>query len=221
MQEGSMSDLFTDRAAAGRALADRLQPYAGRRDVVVLALPRGGVPVAWEVARALGAPLALLIVRKLGVPRQPELAMGAIASAGAIHVDPKIVASYGVSARQLDEIIAAESLELIRRHALYCGKRQAVPVEGRTVVVVDDGVATGASMNVALKALRSAKPAWIVAAVPVAPPEAQELIGTAADEFVCVLNPPDFFSVSQFYRNFTQVGDEQVRDFLSRAASAI
>jgi putative phosphoribosyl transferase len=131
------------------------------------------------------------------------------------------VASYGVSARQLDEIIAAESLELIRRHALYCGKRQAVPVEGRTVVVVDDGVATGASMNVALKALRSAKPAWLVAAVPVAPPEAQELIGTAADEFVCVLNPPDFSSVGQFYRDFAQVGDEQVRDFLSRAASAI
>ena len=215
-----MSDLFTDRAAAGRALADRLQPYAGRRDVVVLALPRGGVPVAWEVARALGAPLDLLIVRKLGVPRQPELAMGAIASGGAVHVDPKIVASYGVSARQLDEIIAAESLELIRRHALYCGKRQVVPVEGRTVVVVDDGVATGASMNVALKALRGAKPAWIVAAVPVAPLEAQQLIGTAADEFISVLNPPDFFSVGQFYRNFNQVGDDQVRDFLSRAASA-
>ena len=215
-----MSDLFTDRAAAGRALAERLQAYAGRKDVVVLALPRGGVPVAWEVARALGAPLDLLIVRKLGVPRQPELAMGAIASAGATHIDPKIVASYGVSARQLDEIIAAESLELIRRHALYCGKRKAVPVDGRTVIVVDDGVATGASMNVALKALRSASPAWIVAAVPVAPPEAQELIGTAADEFVCVLSPPDFYSVGQYYRDFSQTGDEQVRALLARAQPA-
>ena len=212
-----MSDLFTDRAAAGRALADRLQAYAGRKDVVVLALPRGGVPVAWEVARALDAPLDLLIVRKLGVPRQPELAMGAIASGGAMYIDPKIVANSGVSARQLDEIVAAESLELIRRHALYCGKRQAVPVEGRTVIVVDDGVATGASMRVALVALRSAKPAWIVVAVPVAPPEAQELIGTAADEFLSVLSPPDFRSVGQYYRDFAQTADEQVRGLLARS----
>jgi putative phosphoribosyl transferase len=215
-----MSDLFTDRAAAGRALADRLQAYAGRKDVVVLALPRGGVPVAWEVARALDAPLDLLIVRKLGVPRQPELAMGAIASAGAMYIDPKIVANSGVSARQLDEIVAAESLELIRRHALYCGKRQAVPVEGRTVIVVDDGVATGASMRVALVALRSAKPAWIVVAVPVAPPEAQELIGTAADEFLSVLSPPDFRSVGQYYRDFAQTADEQVRGLLARSRPA-
>ena len=215
-----MSDLFTDRAAAGRALADRLQTYAGRKDVVVLALPRGGVPVAWEVARALDAPLDLLIVRKLGVPRQPELAMGAIASGGAMYIDPKIVANSGVSARQLDEIVATESLELIRRHALYCGKRQAVPVEGRTVVVVDDGVATGASMRVALVALRSAKPAWIVVAVPVAPPEAQELIGTAADEFLSVLSPPDFRSVGQYYRDFAQTADEQVRGLLARSRPA-
>jgi len=215
-----MTDLFTDRAAAGRALADRLQAYAGRKDVVVLGLPRGGVPVAWEVSRALRAPLDLLIVRKLGVPRQPELAMGAIAGAGATYIDQKIVASYGVSVRQLDEIIAAESLELIRRHALYCGKREAVPVEGRTVVVVDDGVATGASMRVALVALRSAKPAWIVVAVPVAPPEAQELIGTAADEFVSVLSPPDFRSVGQYYRDFVQTTDEQVRGLLGRAQPA-
>lgn len=212
-----MSDVFTDRGTAGRALADRLQAYAARTDVVVLALPRGGVPVASEVARALGAPLDLLIVRKLAVPRQPDIAMGAIASAGAMHVDSKIVAGYGVSARQLDEIIAAESLELIRRHALYCGKRTPVPVEGRTVIVVDDGLVTGASMRVALKALRSAKPAWIVVAVPVAPAEAQELIGTAADEFVCVVSPQDFRSVGQYYRDFTPATDEQVRELLARA----
>lgn len=212
-----MGDLFTNRAEAGRALADRLQAYAGRQDVVVLALPRGGVPVAWEVARALAAPLDLLIVRKLAVPRQPEVAMGAIASAGAMHIDPKIVAHYGVSARQLDEIVAAESLELIRRHALYCGKREAVPVEGRTVIVVDDGVATGASMRAALIALRGAKPAWVVVAVPVAPPEAQELIGTAADEFACVLSPLDFSSVGQFYRDFAHPSDEQIRALLARS----
>ncbi|HXD40425.1 MAG TPA: phosphoribosyltransferase family protein [Ramlibacter sp.] len=215
-----MSDLFTDRAAAGRALADRLQAYAGREDVVVLALPRGGVPVASEVARALHAPLDLLIVRKLGVPRRPQLAMGAIASGGASYIDPKIMADCGVSTRQLDEIIAAESLELIRRHALYCGKRAAVPVEGRTVIVVDDGVATGASMRAALVALRSAKPAWIVVAVPVAPPEAQELIGTAADEFLSVLNPPEFGSVAQYYRDFGQIADEQVRNLIARAPAA-
>lgn len=212
-----MGDLFTNRAEAGRALADQLQAYAGRQDVVVLALPRGGVPVAWEVARALAAPLDLLIVRKLAVPRQPEVAMGAIASAGAMHIDSKIVAHYGVSARQLDEIVAAESLELIRRHALYCGKREAVPVEGRTVIVVDDGVATGASMRAALIALRGAKPAWIVVAVPVAPPEAQELIGTAADEFACVLSPLDFSSVGQFYRDFAHPSDEQIRALLARS----
>lgn len=212
-----MGDLFTNRAEAGRALADQLHAYAGRQDVVVLALPRGGVPVAWEVARALAAPLDLLIVRKLAVPRQPEVAMGAIASAGAMHIDSKIVAHYGVSARQLDEIVAAESLELIRRHALYCGKREAVPVEGRTVIVVDDGVATGASMRAALIALRGAKPAWIVVAVPVAPPEAQELIGTAADEFACVLSPLDFSSVGQFYRDFAHPSDEQIRALLARS----
>lgn len=212
-----MGDLFTNRAEAGRALADRLQAYAGRKDVVVLALPRGGVPVAWEVARALDAPLDLLIVRKLTVPRQPDLSLGAIASSGAMQIDSKMASNYGISARQLDEIIAAESLELIRRHAMYCGKREAVPVEGKTVIVVDDGVATGASMRAALIALRGAKPAWIVVAVPVAPLEAQELIGTAADEFACVQSPRDFTSLDRYYRDFTQTGDDQIRDLLSRA----
>lgn len=212
-----MGDVFTNRAEAGRALADRLQAYAGRKDVVVLALPRGGVPVAWEVARALQAPLDLLIVRKLTVPRQPDLALGAIANSGAMHIDAKMASNYGVSARQLDEMVAAESLELIRRHALYCGKRGSVPVEGKTVIVVDDGVATGASMRAALIALRGAKPAWIVVAVPVAPPEAQELIGTAADEFACVQSPLEFTSLDRYYRDFTQTADDQIRDLLARA----
>lgn len=212
-----MGDVFTNRAEAGRALADRLQAYAGRKDVVVLALPRGGVPVAWEVARALQAPLDLLIVRKLTVPRQPDLALGAIANSGAMQIDAKMASNYGVSPRQLDEMIATESLELIRRHALYCGKRGSVPVEGKTVIVVDDGVATGASMRAALIALRGAKPAWIVVAVPVAPPEAQELIGTAADEFACVQSPLEFTSLDRYYRDFTQTADDQIRDLLARA----
>lgn len=212
-----MNDLFTDRAAAGRALAGPLQGYAGRDDVVVLALPRGGVPVAWEVARALSAKLDLLNVRKLGVPDQPELAMGAIASGGAMYVDRQIVASCGVSPRQLEQVIAAESRELARRERLYRGTREPVRIEARTVIVVDDGVATGASMRAALLALRSAKPAWIVVAVPVAPPGAQDRIGTAADEFVCLRISPDFRSVGQYYRDFEQMSDQQVIDLLAHA----
>ena len=212
-----MNALLTDRAAAGRALAGQLQSYAGRDDVVVLALPRGGVPVAWEVARALGAKLDLLSVRKLGVPHQPALATGAVASGGAINVDRQIVASCRVSPEQLEQVIAAESRELARRESRYRGGREPVRIEGQTVIVVDDGVATGASMRAALMALRSAKPAWIVVAVPVAPPNAQNRIGTAADEFVCLMCPPDFRSIGQYYLDFEPVGDEQVRDLLVQA----
>ena len=214
-----MSPLFADRAAAGRALARRLQAYAGREDVVVLALPRGGVPVAWEIAQALGAPLDVLVVRKLGVPHRPDLAMGAIAGAGEVYVDPKVVADCGVARQQLDEVIAAESLELIRRRALYRGLRPPVPTEGCTVIVVDDGIATGASMQVALKALRGAKPDWIVVAVPVAPPEAQDRIGTAADDFVSALSPPDFRAAGQYYVDFAPVRDDEVCALLAKAAS--
>ncbi|MBK5207296.1 MAG: phosphoribosyltransferase [Polaromonas sp.] len=213
-----MNGLFTDRAAAGRALAEQLQVYAGRDDVVVLTLPRGGVPVAWEVARALDAELDLLSVRKLGVPCQPELAMGAIASGGAIYVDRQIVASCRVSPQQLEQVIAAESRELARREGLYRGTRKPARIEERTVIVVDDGVATGVSMRTALMALRSAKPAWIVVAVPVAPPGAQDRIGTAADEFVCLLSSPDFRSIGQYYRDFDQISDEQVLDLLAHTS---
>jgi putative phosphoribosyl transferase len=213
-----MIRLFNDRIAAGSALASRLLAYAGRHDVVVLGLPRGGVPVAWEVARVLGSPLELLLVRKLGVPDRSGLIVGAIAGGGALNVDPQVVADNRVSPQQLDEIVASESLELIRRHALYSGNRQLVSLEGRTVIVVDDGVATGGTMRAALKALRSAKPAWIVVAVPVAPPEAQDLIGTAADEFVCLASPPDFQRVGQYYRDFGQTSDEEIRGLVARAA---
>lgn len=213
-----MIRLFNDRIAAGSALASRLLGYAGRPDVVVLGLPRGGVPVAWEVARVLGSPLELLLVRKLGVPDRTGLVVGAIAGGGALNVDPQVVADNRVSPQQLDEIVASESLELIRRHALYCGNRQLVSLEGRTVIVVDDGVVTGGTMRAALTALRSAKPAWIVVAVPVAPPEAQDLIGTAADEFVCLASPADFQSVGQYYREFGQTSDEEIRGLVARAA---
>ncbi len=212
-----MTDLFADRAAGGRILAQLLTGYAGRSDVVVLALPRGGVPVAREVALTLRAPLDILLVRKLGVPQSPELAMGAIASGGALYVDPLIVASAHVGREQLDAIIAAEGHELARREARYLGTAKRPRLEGNIVIVVDDGIATGASMCAALLALRSAKPAWVVVAVPVAPREAQERIGTAADEFVCALSADDFHSVSQFYRDFRQTSDEEVRALLGLA----
>ena len=210
-----MTTLFEDRADAGRVLASHLQAYAGRDDVVVLALARGGVPVAREVARALVAELDLLVVRKLGVPGRPDLALGAIACGGARYIDPKVLVASGLSPLQLEEIVATQSRAMARIDALYRGSRKAVRIEGRTVVVVDDGVATGASMCAALMALREAKPAWIVVAVPVAPPGAQEWIGTAADEFVCVLSPTDFRGVGSCYRDFAPVGDEKVRTLLA------
>jgi putative phosphoribosyl transferase len=210
-----MTVSFTDRRAAGRALAARLEGYAGRGDVVVMALVRGGVPVAAEVAAALGAPLELLIVRKLPVPGRPELVMGAVAGGEAMYLDPQVVADCGVSPEELDSVISAERIELIRRHAMYCAGMPTVPAEGRTVIVVDDCLVTGASMCAALKTLRSAKPDWVVAAVPVGPHDSEDRIGTVADEFVCVLNPPDFRSVKAYYADFSPVTDEQIRDLLA------
>lgn len=210
-----MTTQFKDRADAGRALSGHLRVYAGRDDVVVLALARGGVPVAWEVARALIAELDLLVVRKLGVPSRPDLALGAIASGGARYIDAKVLVASGLSPQQLEDIIATESRALAQSESLCRGSREAVHIEGRTVIVVDDGVATGTSMCAALMALRGAKPAWIVVAVPIAPPGAQERIGTAVDEFVCVQSPLDFCSVGQCYRDFEPVGDEKVRTLLS------
>jgi putative phosphoribosyl transferase len=212
-----MGALFADRSVAGGALAQQLQAYAGRDDVVVLALPRGGVPVAWEVAQALGAKLDVLVVRRLCVPYQTKLALGAIAGGGAVFIDRQIVASSGVSPQQLEDVLAAGCQELARCRALYRGAREPAVLQGRTVIVVDDGVATGASMHAALTALRVAKPEWIVVAVPAAPPGAQDRIGTAADEFVSVMSSPDFRSVGQYYRDFGQVSDEQVRGLLSYA----
>ncbi|HWI81184.1 phosphoribosyltransferase [Ramlibacter sp.] len=206
---------FSDRSAAGRALAGRLQGYAGRDDVVVMALLRGGVPVAAEVARALRAPLELLIVRKLLAPGRPELPLGALAGGGAMYVDPQAIAEAGVAPAQLEGIVAAESVELIRRHAMYSAMPTVVP-EGRTVIVVDDCLVTGASMCAALKTLRSAKPAWVVAAVPVGPCDSEDRIGTVADEFVSVLNPTDFANAGRYYGDFTPVTDEEVRQLLAR-----
>lgn len=209
--------MFADRFAAGHALSQQLLAYAGRNDVVVLALPRGGVPVGWKVATVLRAQLDFLLVRKLGAPHHAGLTLGAIAGGGARYIDPQAVAGSGLTSQQLEQLIATENRELALRDAGYRGSRQPVPIEGRTVIVVDDGLVTGASVCAALLALRTSKPAWIVVAVPVAPPGAQERIGTAADEFVCVLSPPDFSHVGQYYQNFEPPGDEEVRALLTRA----
>jgi putative phosphoribosyl transferase len=211
-----MTPPFRDRAAAGLALAQRLQAYSGRDDVVVMALVRGGVPVAAEVARILRAPLELLIVRKLPAPDRPHVALGAIAGGGAMYVDPQAIAQWRVTPAQLETIVAAESVELIRRHALYSAAFPTVSAEGRTVIVVDDCLVTGASMCAALKTLRSAKPAWVVAAVPVGPPDSEDRIGTVADEFVSVATPADFRKASQFYADFAAVSDDDVRRLLAR-----
>jgi putative phosphoribosyl transferase len=211
-----MTPPFRDRAAAGLALAQRLQAYSRRDDVVVMALLRGGVPVAAEVARILRAPLELLIVRKLPAPDRPDVALGAIAGGGAMYVDPQAIAQWRVTPAQLETIVAAESVELIRRHALYSAAFPTVSAEGRTVIVVDDCLVTGASMCAALKTLRSAKPAWVVAAVPVGPPDSEDRIGTVADEFVSVATPADFRKASQFYADFAAVSDDDVRRLLAR-----
>jgi putative phosphoribosyl transferase len=206
--------LFHDRFDAGRQLAGILKAYAGRDDVIVLGLPRGGVPVAHEVATALGAPLDVLVVRKLGLPRQPELAMGAIASGGAMYLNEDVLRSIPVDEATVHAVERRERVELARRERLYRGKRSPPQVRGRTVIVVDDGLATGASMQAAVMALRSLRPARIVVAVPVAPADAIRRLDGVPDDFVCVLTASDFRAVGQFYRDFDQTTDAQVRQLL-------
>jgi putative phosphoribosyl transferase len=214
---------FLNRADAGRVLARSLAHYARRHDVVVLALPRGGVPVAYEVAKALAAPLDVLVVRKLGVPYQPELAMGAIASGGALYVDPRLVRDACVDPEQFDAVLARERDELARREAQYRGARAPLAVAGRVAIVVDDGMATGATLRAAALALRAREadaPATIVAALPVAPGGAAARIGDSVDEFVCVKTPLRFLSVGQFYADFRQTEDDEVRALLDAAQPA-
>ena len=206
---------FRDRVDAGRALARALAHHGGA-DTLVLGLPRGGVPVAYEVARALDAELDVVVVRKLGVPFQPELAMGAVASGGALARNEDVIRLAGVSEAQFERVRASEEAELRRREALFRGRRPAPRVAGRVVIVVDDGLATGASMLAALAALRSLKPARLVAAVPVAPPDAAARLA-GADEFVCLDAPAGFAAVGQFYQDFGQTSDEDVRALLRRA----
>ena len=205
---------FSDRRDAGRQLADRLQRYVGRDDVTVLALPRGGIPVAREVSHALGAPLDVFVVRKLGVPGHEELAMGALASGGAASVNRDVVDALGISDDVLLSVARSEAAELERRERLYRAGRPPLDVRGRTVIVVDDGLATGSTMQAALAALRQLGPQRIVVAVPVAPPSTCREIGAQADDVVCVETPEPFFGVGQFYQDFSQTSDDEVQEAL-------
>ena len=211
---------FRNRREAGRKLAEKLAAYANRPDVLVLALPRGGVPVAYEVARALGAPLDVFVVRKLGVPGYEELAMGAIATGEVRVLNDDLVVRLGIPEYLIDAVTAREQEELKRRERLYRGGRPVPDVRDRTVILVDDGLATGSTMLAAVRALRQLQPARIVVAVPVAAADTCRALRAEADEVVCAVTPEPFHAVGLWYEDFTQTTDEEVRDLLTRAAPA-
>lgn len=206
---------FTDRRAAGRELAAALVGRWPDARVIVLGLPRGGVPVAAEVAAALSAPLDVFVVRKLGAPGQQELAMGAIASGGVRVLNSALVRQLGVSAAALDAVADHELVELERRQREYRGDRPPLDLGGRTVVLVDDGLATGATMRAAVQAVRAGRPERVVVAVPVGAPEACAALAEAADEAVCLHAPSSFGAVGTYYSDFTQTTDDQVRELLT------
>src|SRR2546422_4930719 len=212
--------LFRDRRDAGRLLAERLAAYASRPDVLVLALPRGGVPVAYEVAHRLGAPLDVFVVRKLGVPGHEELAMGAVATGGVRVLNDQLVEQLGISDQMIDAVAARERQELARRERLYRGNRPPPDVRGRTVILVDDGLATGATMYAAVEALRQQQPGRIVVAVPTASPEICEELRAEVDEVICAITPDPFYAVGLWYEDFSQTTDEEVRELLARSERA-
>jgi predicted phosphoribosyltransferase len=206
--------LFHDRFEAGRVLASKLTEFANRPDVVVLALPRGGVPVGFEVAKALNVPLDIFVVRKLGVPGHRELAMGAIASGGVRVLNDDVVRALQIPQEMIDAIAAEEERELDRREREYRDGRPPTNVQGRTVILVDDGLATGSSMRVAALALRQKQPARIVVAVPVASARTCSEFANEVDKVVCAVTPEPFWAVGQWYEDFSQTSDEEVRDLL-------
>ena len=206
---------FRDRREAGRVLAEELASYRGMDDLVVLGLARGGVPVGWEVASHLGAPLDVFLVRKLGVPQWQELAMGAIAIGGGVVVNDSLIRNLGISDEQLAAAIERETEELQRREQAYRGGRPPIDIAGKTAILVDDGIATGASMRAAVRAVRAAEPAQVVVAVPVGPPSACRELAEEADDVVCATMPPGFEAVGQVFEDFHQVTDDEVRELLT------
>ena len=214
-----MDKPFSTRRKAGEELASKLGKYAGRSDVLVLALPRGGVPVGYEVARALHAPLDVFVVRKLGVPENEELAMGAIASGGVRIVNEEVTRAVGISEEAIDMVAREEGVELERRERLYRGDRPRPVVQGRTVILVDDGLATGSTMRAAATALRQMQPAKIIVAVPVAAPETCDEFREEVDEVICAIIPEPFMAVGAWYEDFSQTSDDEVRELLQDAAA--
>jgi putative phosphoribosyl transferase len=208
---------FRDRSQAGQLLATRLSKYANRKDVLVLALPRGGVPVGFEVAKALNAPLDIIVVRKLGVPGHEELAMGAIAPGGLRVLDPGVVQRSHVSTSTIEAIAAKEQAEMTRREMVYRGNTPAADVGDKIVLLVDDGLATGSTMRVAAAAVKRGEPTQIVVAVPTAPPSSVHDLQAEADEVVAYMTPRLFFGVGEWYQKFNQVSDEEVRALLEEA----
>jgi predicted phosphoribosyltransferase len=209
--------IYRDRIDAGKQLAARLEEYADRNDVLVLALPRGGVPVAYEVAKALRAPLDIFLVRKLGVPGYEELAMGAIATGGIRVLNDDVVNYLQIPGGVIDSIAAIEQRELERRERAYRGDRREPDVRDRIVILVDDGLATGSTMRAAAAALRHRDPAKIVVAVPVSAPQTCDEYRMGVDEIVCAKTPEPFMGVGMWYRDFSQTTDEEVRDLLERS----
>jgi putative phosphoribosyl transferase len=213
-----MDMMFANRAEAGRQLAAKLVAYAGRKDVLVLGIPRGGVVVAAEVAQALGAPLDVFLSRKLGVPGQEELAFGALASGGLRVLDQDLIRELNISNAQIEQTTEEVRTELERRERAYRQGRTALAVEGKTVLLVDDGVATGSSTMAAIKMLRQMSPANLVLAVPVAPASTCKRLRDSVEELVYIYAPERFYAIGQFYEDFSQVADEQVIELLRRAA---
>jgi predicted phosphoribosyltransferase len=211
---------FTDRREAGALLAGRLEAYADRDDAVVLALPRGGVPVAFEVARALHAPLDVFVVRKLGVPGHEELAMGAVASGGVRVLNDEVMAWYRPTEEEVEAVTRAERAELERRERAYREGRPPVPIKGRVAILVDDGLATGSTMRAAVLAAQRLEPSRVVVAVPVGAADTCRLLADAADEVVCAWTPEPFSAVGRWYDDFSQTTDEEVRQILAEATVA-
>ena len=209
--------MFVDRRDGGLQLAEKLKSYKGRKGVLVLALPRGGAVTGFEIARAIAAPLDVLIVRKIGFPFQEELAIGAVSETGAVVLNQRIITHGGVTKKHIEDEISAQKKEIDRRIKLYRGGRQLEKVEGKTIILVDDGVATGATMKAAIATLREEKIEKLVVAVAVSPLETADELRTLCDEFICLYTPSDFMAVGNYYRDFTQVTDEEVTEILKES----
>lgn len=206
---------FADRVQAGRALAEKLENYASQENVLVLGIPRGGVPVTFEVATELNAPLDVFIVRKLGVPGHEELAFGAIARGGIRFIDREIVDAFGISRNQIASVTTKERKELARRERIYRSGRHALTVQDRIVILVDDGIATGSCIHVAVESLRKMKPRRLIVAAPVAPVSAWNRLRPEVDDLICLHTPKTFWAIGQFYEDFSQVSDQEVADLLA------